>query len=339
MARETIHCSLDDRLQVDEQIAGDLVGFEEMSDLDATGRARALADALDPSSAVARRRHAEADRHVSLRPAPDTMTWLTALLPVTDGVACQAALDQAADTARAAGDPRSRGQVQADALTQRLTTAASPSRGADAVGAAATGETDLIAGNHQPDVPVPGGTGCGVGVAVELVVSDASLLGDSDEPAWLGGYGPIPAELARELVRDSASGEADASASLRRLYADSGGQLVAMDSHARRFPPGLARMIRLRDQICRTPWCDAPIRHIDHALPHADGGGTSYANGQGLCEACNYAKQAAGWQTIIDQAVSYLTTRTGHRYRSQPPPAPPPATPAHHLDIHWSPAA
>jgi len=85
-------------------------------------------------------------------------------------------------------------------------------------------------------------------------------------------------------------------AQLRRLYrSPDDGQLVAMDSRSRRFEGGVARFIRLRDQVCRTPWCDTPIRHIDHPEPVADDGETSARNGQGLCEDCNYAKQAVGW--------------------------------------------
>ena len=42
---------------------------------------------LDAAALVARRRRAESERRVTLRPAPDTMTYLTALLPVKDGVA------------------------------------------------------------------------------------------------------------------------------------------------------------------------------------------------------------------------------------------------------------
>lgn len=48
------------------------------------------------------------------------------------------------------------------------------------------------------------------------------------------------------------------------------------------------------DDICATPWCDAPIRHADHIRPHELGGATTLANGQGLCEACNHAEQAPG---------------------------------------------
>jgi hypothetical protein len=50
------------------------------------------------------------------------------------------------------------------------------------------------------------------------------------------------------------------------------------------------------DGTCRTPYCDAPIRHTDHATPVAHGGPTSVLNGLGECEACNYAKEAPGWR-------------------------------------------
>ncbi len=109
---------------------------------------------------------------------------------------------------------------------------------------------------------------------------------------------------------------------LRRLYASpTTGELVAMDSRARLFPAGLARFIRLRDQVCRTPWCDAPIRHIDHVVPHVAGGPTDATNGAGLCEACNYAKDAPRWRARPgpDGTVT-TTTPTGHTRTTRPPP-------------------
>ncbi|MGH8969587.1 MAG: HNH endonuclease, partial [Actinomycetes bacterium] len=79
---------------------------------------------------------------------------------------------------------------------------------------------------------------------------------------------------------------------------------------------------------CRTPWCDAPIRHADHVTGHAAGGPTTAGNGQGLCEACNYTKQAPGWRAREhpdsgpgDHLVE-TTTPTGHTYPSRPPPLP-----------------
>jgi hypothetical protein len=94
--------------------------------------------------------------------------------------------------------------------------------------------------------------------------------------------------------------------------------------------PGCAASSRPATHTCRTPYCDAPIRHHDHIDTHADGGTTSADNGAGLCAACNYAKQAEGWHAQPEPRApgerhSYLfTTPTGHNYRSTAPPLPTP---------------
>ena len=97
-----------------------------------------------------------------------------------------------------------------------------------------------------------------------------------------------------------------------------------MDSRCTSFPQALATFIRLRDQVCRTPWCDAPIRHTDHVRARDEGGETSESNGQGLCEGCNYAKEADGWRARPRPGPRHTvetTTPTGHRYRSRAPAA------------------
>ena len=146
----------------------------------------------------------------------------------------------------------------------------------------------------------------------------------ADEPAHLDGYGPIPGDLARRLVAEAPAGTA---VWLRRLYTDPDtGALVAMESRARCFDGALRDFLVLRDQTCRTPWCDAPIRHADHLRPATHDGPTSATNGQGLCEACNYAKQAPGWRArpAPDPAghTVVVTTPTGHRYHSRAPDPP-----------------
>ena len=95
-----------------------------------------------------------------------------------------------------------------------------------------------------------------------------------------------------------------------------------MDSTARIFPTKLAQFLRLRDQRCRTPWCDAPIRHADHVEAADDGGPTTATNGQGLCEACNYNKQAIGWRAKPRPGPGHeveTITPTGHTYSSTAP--------------------
>jgi hypothetical protein len=116
---------------------------------------------------------------------------------------------------------------------------------------------------------------------------------------------------------------------LRRLYtAPATGELLTTDSKARLFPPRLRRFIETRDDTCRTPYCDAPIRHIDHIIPWHTGGTTTLTNGAGLCEACNHTKEHPGWSSRTganDTGAVHtleLRTPTGHTYQSKAPPLP-----------------
>jgi hypothetical protein len=291
IVRESACLEVHDRRALDAELCATAADLDGMGDARVAAAAKTIAYRLDPHAVVDRAAHAETDRTVTIRPAPETMTYLTALLPVAQGVSVYAALRRQADTC---ADGRSRGQVMADALVERVT-------------------------GHSAATPTP--------IAVNLVVSDDTLLGGASTPADVGGYGPIPAAVARGLVLGALT-DARSRATLRRLYAHpDSGALVAMESRARLFPRGLAAFIGLRDQRCRTPYCDAPIRHRDHAQPWASGGATSAGNGLGSCERCNYVKEATGWQvdTSIDQThrhTAQFTTPTGAQYRSAAPPLP-----------------
>ncbi len=286
VARETACLDAGARRTADAEIAPRLA---DLGDRETEAAARRVAYRLDPEAFMARTRGAAKDRRVSLRPAPDTMSRLTGFLPVAQGVAAYATLCREADRLVAEGDTRSRGQIMADTLVERVTGQAS----ADAVA-----------------------------VEVQLVIRDSSLLDGDDEPAELVGAGPVPAAAARDLVRTAA-----AQVFLRRLFTrPQDGALVAMESRRRAFPLSLRRLLVVRDHVCRTSWCGAPVRHADHVVPAVEGGATSADNGQGLCAACNYAKQAPGWHARPgpDGAgeVVETVTPTHHRYQSRPPPLP-----------------
>lgn len=293
IARETACLPLHHRLEVDRIVAEDGHRLEGMGDRQVAATCAKEAARLDAASVVKRRRKAESERCVTLRPAPDTMTYLTALLPVKDGVAAMAALTRTADSARAAGDERGKGQVMADAMVEAIV------RGAD--------------GPSSDSAPTRT-------ISLGLVMSDAALFGTSDEPSHLENFGPVPAELAREIVAGAVAD--DEEVWLRRLYTSpQTGELVAMDAKGRGFRGSLSRFVRTRDQFCRTPWCDAPVRHVDHARRSADNGATSSGNAQGLCEACNYAKEAPGWRARPGpDGTIETTTPTGHRHTTRPPP-------------------
>ncbi|MFC9361432.1 HNH endonuclease, partial [Rhodococcus sp. NPDC057014] len=122
--------------------------------------------------------------------------------------------------------------------------------------------------------------------------------------------------------------DGDTAVTLRNVYScPVSGSLTAMQSQSRTFPKSLRKLIDLRDRTCRTPWCDAPIRHHDHILSRRSEGATTAQNGAGLCAACNYAKEGDGWSARPVRRpdrrhVLDLRTPTGHHYRSVAPRLP-----------------
>jgi Domain of unknown function (DUF222) len=290
IARESACLSVADRGVLDAELCADVGKLEGKGDARITAAAKEIAARLDVQAVVDRAAKAVEDRTVTIRPAPDCMTYVTVLLPVAQGVGVYAALKRAADTTF---DDRSRGQVMADTVVERVM-------------------------GRPADAPES--------VALNLVMTDQALWGQDNAPAVLDGYGPIPASLAQRLVKDAVVDERSV-ASLRRLYRHpNSAALVAMESRSRFFPKGLARFIGVRDRTCRTPYCDAPIRHRDHATPRNRGGPTSAGNGLGECERCNYVKEAPGWRvTAADENgvhTAQFVTPTGARYRSTAPPLP-----------------
>jgi len=303
LVRETSHLSAEHRAMIDEQVCGDLLVLAGLGGKRLTARIKELASKLDVHAYVKRLAKAESERCVSVRPAPDLMVYLTALVPMKQGVQAYAQLKAHADAVKGTGDERSGGQIMADALIERVT-------GRDAA----------------DQVPV----------TVNLLVSDETLLAGGQAPGVLlegaaAGVGAVPAQVARELV--AAGMDADA-AWLRAIYVDPQGRLLATTSTSRFFPDGIVNLLRARQQgVCATQYCDAPVRHADHIVPHGEGGPTSLANGQGLCVRCNHAKQAPGWSQAVlppdhpaagGRHAVVTVTPTGHEYLSVMPEPPRP---------------
>jgi hypothetical protein len=287
----TSHLEPAQRRQADDALCGELftaggLGLGRLFD-----RVRETAYRIDARATVDRIAQAAKDRRVTIRPAPDCMARVSILLPVAQGVGVYAALKASADQlAGVVEEERTRGQIMADTAYARLT-------GRDVA-------------DGQP-------------ATVNLTIPAPVLLGDQPGVAHVRGGGVLPAEIARHLIGTAARKSV---AWVRRLYVTpSSGAVVGMDSTARLFPDGLGEVIAARDGYCRTPYCDAPIAHIDHIRPHAKGGPTSGENGQGLCAACNYAKEADGWssRTVTDPSGRHTVetrTPTGHAHRSTAPP-------------------
>ena len=330
LVRETSHLSSEHRVWIDREVCGP-TGLSRVVGL-GTRRLVAwvkdLAARLDVHACVERNARAVSERGVWVRPAPDLMVYLTALVPMVQGVQAYAQLKAHAEMVKAGGDERGAGQIMADTLVERVT-----GRGpgaADEVPVTINllvSDQTLFTGdqpsNDQPSnaqpADDPSGDQCGdvAGSNVPGVVLEGMAV----------GAGVVPAPVARHLV---ANGIDAGAAWLRSIYVDPRGRLLATSSTSRFYPAGLAGVLRAREQgICATVWCDAAVRHLDHVIPHGEGGETSLGNGQGLCARCNHAKQAPGWRqkaTRVEGRHAVETvTPTGHTYVTVAPCPPEPA--------------
>lgn len=286
MVRGTAVLTREDRAEVDAKLGPQLKSMSAKGIDQATRREAAARDA---AAVVRRREQAVKSRRVSVRPAPDGMAYLTLLTTMKEAVAAYATLHRRARSVTAGTafhrDPKTGAEVQE----------LPDGRGLGAIMA----DTAIARLTGRPTgVPTP--------VEIQLVITDRSLLGSGDparsvnEPARIPGHGIVPAPIARDWARDDAT-----DVWLRRLYTDpTGRDLVAMDSHRRTFTGQLRSMLVLRDDTCRTPYCDAPIVHGDHTRHHVTGGATSYTNGAGLCARCNHTKEALGWKHTVTSHIT-----------------------------------
>ena len=124
---------------------------------------------------------------------------------------------------------------------------------------------------------------------------------------------PVPAVVARALA---------AGGTWRRLVTDPvSGTVVDVGRTRYRPPAALADLVRARDVACTHPGCDVPARgcDVDHIVPWAGGGITSYENLTCLCRAHHRLKHTPGWAlTRTSTGALMWRTPTGARYHRAP---------------------
>ena len=121
LVRETACLTAADRAAVDEELAADTGTFDGAGDRAIIAAARAAAYRRDPRS-VTQRAATPPPNGTSASARPRTPCATSPpCSPSPQGVAVYAALTRHADTLRAAGDPRTRGQLMADTLVERTT--------------------------------------------------------------------------------------------------------------------------------------------------------------------------------------------------------------------------
>jgi Domain of unknown function (DUF222) len=258
---------------------------------------------IDPDAAKERRVRADDDRHISVTPLPHGMAQVRRKLPATAAAAFDKTLSDMA-TSVCAKDSRTIAQRRADALNA------------------------LREGRHlgcdcgQPECPARGNAAEPakgvVATVLNVIATEATLTGDSDQPGYLEGYGVIDAEQVRELAD---------TATIRPVECP-----AVSAEEALRYQPSAAleRWIRCRDLMCRFPGCDrkAAICDLDHTQPfnHADPVSGGWTVAWGLACYCReyhrlktFHSGPGGWrdEQLADGTIVW-TSPTGRQYRTTP---------------------
>lgn len=216
----------------------------------------------DPQAAEQRYRRTLEDRRVYATPTPDGTANLLGLdLPPERVNAFTRYLDATAQDLRRRGDTRTMDQLRADIYL------------------------DILAGTHHP---TRGPSNSGVHLTVDLT----TLAGLDEHPGELAGYGPVIADVARQItnhqhhtqwsyiVTDPQSGDITHTGTTRRRPTTS--QHRHLTAH---FPtcvfPG-----------CRMPSTDCDI---DHTTPYVDGGCSHNHNLAPLCRHHHRIRHQTHW--------------------------------------------
>jgi hypothetical protein len=156
---------------------------------------------------------------------------------------------------------------------------------------------------------------------ITVTISAATLTGDDNEPGELHGYGPIIADMARDVA---ATGTWRC-AILDTTHATLLGLGTSTYTPAYRPSQALRRHLSVRDRVCRAPGCNAPATRcdVDHLTPYPDGP-TCECNTDSLCGFHHRIKHETGfrvrWSTNPDHPPGTLiwTSPSGREYIDYP---------------------
>ncbi|MGH3388381.1 MAG: DUF222 domain-containing protein [Actinomadura sp.] len=277
-------------------------------------RLRRLLLEADPDAARKRYEESVAERKVARGTNPDGTAYLSGCnLPVDQAAAADERLDALARAAKQAGDTRPMDAIRADIYL------------------------DLLTGTFTGPSPVHRR-----GV-VELTADLPTLLGLAEHTGELAGWGPVIADIARQIAEQRAATGADGVTDptvWRFSITDplTGGLLhhgttrpptkpLERARDPRRFPTKRQReFVIARDRTCCGPGCRTPARRaeIDHRIAHADGGRTDVSNLDAKCAFCHDLKDN-GWTVVRNPYDDTTwTSLLGHRHHVPATPITPP---------------
>ncbi|BCW18030.1 hypothetical protein NtRootA9_07380 [Arthrobacter sp. NtRootA9] len=292
-----------------------------------------------PDSLQARHAACVADRRMEYRPDADGMASITLILPGDTACAIWNKTTAIARGLQGPDEARTLSQLRPDVAAALLLGAGN--------GTAAPGRPDdgqepgNTAGSHGAGIQGTGTHGTGIQgtdpYAVDLSKIPApradvlvtipifTLLGCTDEPADLDGYGPIPAAMACQLVANGAS-------SFYRVLVDPrNGAPLEIGRTSYRLTEAMKRWIRMRDGHCTFSGCTNPStdNDTDHLTAWQHAGTTGVSNLAQLCPKHHRLKHNSGWTPTpaTETEPPGWTSPTGRHYPGQHPDPQPPHLP------------
>ncbi|TFB93336.1 HNH endonuclease [Cryobacterium luteum] len=268
------------------------------------GKARKLRERFHPDSITVRRAKCLSDRKVLFFPDKDGMATLWLRAAGDDLQAVYTRVTDAAISLQGPDEPRTLSQLRADVAVDLLQQGVTGS-----------------------------GLGAGLTANVNITVPVLTLMGKSEEPGELEGYGPIDPETARKLAGTATS-------FLRVLTHPHTGIVLDVSAEPFRVPAALKKYLRLRDGSCRFPGCNRSAGHsdLDHTIDKQFGGPTTATNLHFLSPAHHNLKHFSEWKVVADpDGTLNWTSPAGKHYATDPAtrispllqqtaPAPPPPT-------------
>ncbi|MFE8887429.1 DUF222 domain-containing protein [Pseudarthrobacter enclensis] len=270
-----------------------------------------------PDSVQERHIKCVADRRMEYRPDADGMAWINLHLPGDTACAIWNKTTAIARGLQGPDETRTLSQLRPDVAAALLLGAGTGIQGTGTHDARIRG-TDPYAVDlsriHAPRADVL------------VTIPIFTLLGSTDEPADLDGYGPIPAAMARKLVANGAN-------SFYRVLVDPrNGAPLEIGRTSYRLTEAMKRWIRMRDGHCTFPGCTNPStdNDTDHLTAWHHHGTTGVSNLAQLCPKHHRLKHNSGWTPTpaTETEPPGWTSPTGRHYPAhQPDPRPP----------HWPP--
>jgi Domain of unknown function (DUF222)/HNH endonuclease len=254
-----------------------------------TGQLRArigrLVISVDPDSARERYEARLKDRRVVIEASEAGTANLFGMdLPAADTTAAMRRINRLARAAKTGDDPRTLDQIRADILL------------------------DLLNGREPSQSR-------GDGAVVDIRVDLTTLADLDDNPAEIPGWGPVIADIARQVVSEQGGAQWEVT-----VTDPENGDVVYVGTTRRRPTAAQRRSVEVKAMTCVFPGCRIPARDsdLDHRQAWSESGPTHEDNLEPLCRHDHRLKHA-GWK--LDKLVNgeYLwTSPLGLKYTVDP---------------------